>query len=149
MKRIDYLLSRVAKKRGYTIGKLYEAGQYFCDTLEDPVRVLTDINKDGDFNDPGEGKVYGQTAIPAGTYRVIFTMSNRFKKLMPLLVDVPGYAGVRIHAGNKPEDTEGCILVGKNTIKGQVTDSRAWTAALYAKMQRYIADGYEVYITIQ
>ncbi len=148
MKRIDLHLSRIAKKASYTIGKLYIAGQYFCDTLEDPVRSLIDKNSDGDFDDAGEGKVAGKTAIPAGTYKVIFTMSNRFKKIMPLLVDVPGFAGVRMHSGNKPEDTEGCILTGKNTLIGQITDSREWTAALYSKLRTYIDDGYEIYITI-
>jgi len=149
MKRIDFTLDRVAKKAKYTIGKLYDMGHYFCDTLEDPVRLLVDNNKDGDFDDLGEGKIKAQTAIPAGTYRVIMTMSNRFKKVMPLLVDVKGFEGIRMHSGNTPEDTEGCILSGKNKIVGELVDSRIWTAALYAKIEQYIADGYEVYITIK
>jgi hypothetical protein len=115
-------LERVAKKETYTIGKLYIDGFYFCDTLEDRVRA--------------KGvKVYGETAIDSGTYKVIMDMSKRFKKRMPLLLDVPNFAGVRIHAGNTVKDTLGCILVGKNTIKGQLTDSRKYTSELYAKLE--------------
>ena len=136
MKTIELQLNRIAKNHLYTIGKLYIQNQYFADTLEDTVRLLGD-------------KIKGRTAIPEGRHKIIFTMSNRFKKLMPLLLNVPNFEGVRIHSGNKPEDTEGCILIGKNTIKGQLTDSRLWTDALYSKLQGYIADGYEIYITIK
>src|SRR5574343_976097 len=102
-------LIRHAIKDTYTIGKLFIDGTYFCDTLEDYVRA-------------GE-KVFGKTAIPTGTYDVQITYSNRFKQPMPLLIDVPGFSGIRIHPGNTAEDTHGCILVGKNTIKGRLTES--------------------------
>jgi hypothetical protein len=80
-----------------TIGKMYIGGRFFCYTLED---VDRDKNKDGDLNDIGEQKVYGQTAIPKGKYDVIINMSNRFKVLMPLIQNVPGFEGIRIHNGN-------------------------------------------------
>ena len=102
-------LQRIFKAETYTIGKLFIDGVYFCDTLEDKVRDV---------------KIKGITAIPAGKYKVKITMSNRFKKLMPLLIDVPNFEGVRIHSGNTSEDTEGCILVGKNSETGKVTNSR-------------------------
>lgn len=102
------LLKRIALKEKYTIGKLYIDGEYFADTLEDPVR---------------EEKIYGQTAIPKGTYKVTITLSPRFRRWLPLLHDVPNFEGVRIHRGNTPEDTHGCILVGQNKIKGQVVNS--------------------------
>jgi hypothetical protein len=110
------LLKRIFKGEDYTIGHIYVNGQYFADSLEDTVRDV---------------KIKGKTAIPAGKYLILMTYSNRFKKIMPLLIDVPGFEGVRIHSGNTPEDTEGCILVGKNTIKGQLTSSRLYTRMLY------------------
>jgi hypothetical protein len=95
----------------YTIGKLFINDEYICDTLEDVVR--------------SEGaKVYGETAIPYGTYEIVLTMSPRFKKVLPLLLNVPNFEGVRIHTGNTERDTEGCILVGYNKVKGKVINSK-------------------------
>lgn len=102
---------RTFKGAEYTIGKLYIDNQYFCDTLEDTVR------KDGE-------KVYGQTAIPAGMYRVKKTFSPRFKKVLPEILEVPNFSGVRIHAGNTAKDTEGCVLLGLNKTKGAVINSQ-------------------------
>ncbi len=84
------------------IGDLFVDGVFFCHTLEDEKRA------DG-------LKVYGETAIPSGIYNVKLTMSNRFKRLMPLLLDVEGFSGVRIHGGNTSKDTHGCPLVAFNT----------------------------------
>lgn len=91
-----------------TEGKLFCNGEFVCYTLEDKDRFLEEgINE----------KVYGETAIPRGTYEVVLSMSNRFKKILPEVLEVPGYTGIRIHSGNKPEDTEGCILVGLKNDK--------------------------------
>ncbi|MBE9488490.1 MAG: hypothetical protein IMY73_04830 [Bacteroidetes bacterium] len=95
----------------FTIGKLYADDKYLCDTLEDKVR------KKGI-------KIAGETAIPEGEYRLIWNMSNRFKKELPLLLNVPNYCGVRIHCGNTHKDTAGCLLVGKDSHKGYITNSR-------------------------
>lgn len=103
----------------YTIGHMFLDGKYFCDTLEDTVRKV---------------KIYGQTAIPVGTYRVIKTMSKRFGKILPQICNVPGFTGVRIHSGNTADDTEGCILVGQNKIKGRVINSRIVMNQLMAKL---------------
>lgn len=111
------LLKREHIKENYTIGNLYVNGEFFCNTLEDKVR---DVNKDG----INESKVWGQTAIPFGKYQVIISYSPKFKVKMPLLLNVPGFEGVRIHAGNTIDDTLGCILVGKNTIPGEVHESK-------------------------
>ena len=91
-----------------TEGKLFCNGEFVCYTLEDKDRFLEEgINE----------KVYGETAIPRGTYEVVLSRSNRFKKILPEVLEVPGYTGVRIHSGNKPEDSEGCILVGLKNDK--------------------------------
>lgn len=128
-------LNRKFKGEKYTIGDLYIDNVLYSNVLEDTVRVLKDLNKDGDFDDVNEGKVYGKTAIPAGTYKVIITYSNRFKRDLPLLVGVPGFDGIRIHSGNTDEDTHGCLLIGKNTEKGKVTESKVYTENLITKIK--------------
>lgn len=115
-------LRRVALKPTYTIGRLSIDGKYFCDTLEDKVR---DFNKDGDLLDPGEEKVYGETAIPYGTYKITISYSPRFRRNLPRLQNVKHFEGILIHPGNTSEDTHGCILVGVNTVKGRVVNSKA------------------------
>ena len=120
-------LKRVALKDTYTIGKLYIDGQYFCDTIEDKVR---DLNKDGVFDD-GEVKIKGKTAIPYGTYEVVWTYSPRFGKYTPRLLNVNSFDGVLIHSGNTAEDTEGCIIVGQNKEIGKVLNSRETVNKLY------------------
>ncbi len=125
------LLKRIAKMEKYTIGKLYIDGKYFSDTLEDTDRNLTNtMSKD----EIAKVKVYGKTAIPTGTYVVdMNTVSPKFGKRswaqpyegkVPRLQDVPGYEGVLIHPGNTADDTSGCILVGRNKVKGQVVESQ-------------------------
>lgn len=103
-----------------TPGTLLVDGKFECYTLEDVVR---------------DKKIPGETAISVGTYRVIIDMSNRFKRLLPLLIDVPGFAGIRIHPGNTDADTEGCILVGQSRSKDFVGSSRLAFDALFAKMR--------------
>jgi hypothetical protein len=105
----------------YTIGKLYIDGHYFCDTLEDTVR-------------PNGEKIKGKTAIPAGDYKVIKSYSPRFKKILPEILDVPGFSGVRIHAGNTAKDTDGCLLLGLNKTKGAVLDSQTTMAYFMARV---------------
>lgn len=107
-------LKRIALRNTYTIGKLFIDDEYFCDTLEDKVR---DLGKNG------EGKVYGETAIPYGEYEIKVTYSPKFKRMLPLLLNVPYFIGIRIHRGNTAKDSDGCILVGKNTQVGKVLNS--------------------------
>lgn len=107
---MELTLKRDILADGYTLGLLSVDGKHYCYTVEDKVR---------------EGvKIPGKTAVPYGRYKVIVNMSNRFKKLMPLLIDVPGFEGVRIHSGNTAEDTEGCIIVGRIRTEKGVRDSR-------------------------
>lgn len=115
---MNIIIKRIFKGPDYTIGRLSIDGKYFCDTLEDTVR-------------PAGVKIPGRTAIPAGKYKIKLTESLRFKKLMPRLENVPGFTGVLIHAGSTAEDTRGCILVGKNRVKGKVLDSRETFARLF------------------
>lgn len=129
---MNIILNRIAKKAKYTIGKLYINDQYFCDTLEDTDRGLTQSMTEQQIESK---KVYGETAIPTGTYRIIISYSNKFKKQMPLLLNVPGFAGIRIHSGNTEKDSLGCILVGKNKAVGKVLESRDTYSKLFSILQ--------------
>lgn len=113
-------VDRIYKGESYTIGKMYLNGEYFCDTLEDAIRPV---------------KIPNETAIPAGIYKVEVTYSPRFKRNLPLLVDVPNYTGIRIHNGSNKDHTSGCILVGFNTSKGILSDSRKISDQLTEKLE--------------
>ena len=118
-------LIRKYKCPNYTIGHLYINDKYFCDTLEDKVRQLDSI----------EDKIKHKTAIPEGKYKVVVTMSPRFKRLLPLLLNVPFFTGIRIHRGNNENDTSGCIIVGENKIKGKVINSTYYEEKLVELMK--------------
>lgn len=132
---MELLLKRTHKNDIYTLGELYIDGKQFCFTVEDAVRQLTDKNKDNDFDDLGEGKVYAKTAIPSGKYKVILSMSNRFKKLMPEVLNVTGFKGIRIHSGNTAEDSEGCIIVGTVRTPNGVGMSRDCFKRLMTRLE--------------
>ena len=106
--KLDMKLVRTEFKDTQTVGKLYLNGVYFCDTLEDKNR---DLNKNGIF-DGSEKKVYSETCIPFGQYKVIINQSPRFKRLMPRLLNVPHFDGILIHNGVTEKNSAGCILVG-------------------------------------
>lgn len=127
---MELLLKRIFKGPQYTIGKLYVNGKYFCDTLEDVVREI---------------KIPNETAIPFGTYKVIVNMSPRFKRLLPRLLNVPGFDGILIHRGNTPSDTSGCILVGENKVKGKVINSTPYEK----KLVEILKDENDISITIE
>ena len=115
------VVNRIAKKPTYTIGKLYINDKYFCDTLEDTDR---NINNNMSIAEIISKKLRGKTAIPTGTYQLSITYSPRFKKNMPLISPVKGFDGIRIHTGNTSEDTDGCLLLGENKVKGKVINSK-------------------------
>lgn len=126
-------LIRITNKATYCIGKLYIDGEYFCDVIEDTDRGLDDSMS---VDEILKKKIKGETAIPTGLYKVEITYSPKYKRMMPLLIGVKGYSGVRIHSGNTSKDTEGCLLVGRNTVVGMVTDSRNTYQRLFAKLQK-------------
>lgn len=141
----------------YTIGRLYVDGEYFCNTLEDRDRGLKQTDS---LSSIKARKVYGETAIPKGTYRIdMETVSPKYsavayyKKLnggkMPRIKNVPGYEGVLIHPGNTALDTLGCVLVGRNTKVGQLTSSRATFEELYKKMLAAHRRGEEIWLEIK
>ena len=119
---MEIRVKRIARKDGYTIGKMYINGAYFCDTLEDTDRGLKNTMS---VDEILSKKRKGVTAIPTGEYDVILTFSPKFKRVLPLLLNVPGYQYIRVHHGNLPSSTDGCLLVGENKIKGQIINSRA------------------------
>ena len=149
---MELVLKRIAKKKGYTIGKLYvkqsiideylrgEKFIYICDTLEPQWR---DYAK-------GARKIKGKSAIPEGRYPVVITYSPKFKQWLPLLVNVPMFSGIRIHAGNDAvNDSQGCILVGENRVKGKVLNSRKYVKLVKAKIVEAKDKGESVFIEIK
>ena len=113
-------LERLWPKKDYTVGRLYVDDRLFCNTLEDRI---VDKNKNGVF-DGDEKKVYSESAIPYGTYKIIYNWSPKFGRNLPRLLNVPHFEGILIHPGNTAADSAGCILVGKNTGVGRLTNSR-------------------------
>ena len=152
---MELILERIAKRKTYTIGRLYIREQvmdeycpgtedrYFCDTLEPTWRDYAN----------GAYKVKGRSAIPEGRYAVVISFSPKFKAWLPILLGGPEFnrkwQGIRIHAGNCSEDTEGCILVGKNREVGKVLDSRIWVHRLKQKIVEAKDKGEAVWITIR
>ncbi|MDR1121809.1 MAG: DUF5675 family protein [Dysgonamonadaceae bacterium] len=120
-------LKRIARKPGYTIGKLYVDDVYFCDTVEDTDRGL---RQDMPLSEIKRIKVQDRTAIPVGEYRMIVNMSPSKKRLLPRLLDVPGFEGILVHRGNTAEDSSGCIIVGENKAVGKVINSTGYELKL-------------------
>lgn len=152
---MELRLNRRYKGPKYTIGNLYIDDIYFCDTLEDIDRGITSSTS---LEDISRKKVYGQTAIPTGTYKVnLNVVSPKFKDRswakpyggkVPRLMNVPGFEGVLIHPGNTDSDTSGCILVGKNTVVGKVMESTVTFNGLMKKLLEAKAKGESIQINI-
>jgi len=129
----------------YCIGSLWVDKNWFSDTLEDKVR---DYNRDGDLDDDGEDKIYGQTAIPYGRYKISIVFWKKHQIYVPYLHNVTDFSGILIHGGRTIWDTLGCILVGENTVKGELRNSAKYVRKLTLIIQQYITKGHKVYINI-
>ena len=127
------IVKRLHKTSNSTIGELSINGKFECYTLEDVER---------------ESKIYGKTAIPKGTYEIVMSMSNRFKIVLPLLLKVPNFEGVRIHAGNYAKDTEGCILLGQTRSIDFIGNSKKAVSNFLPKLKNALDNG-KVYLTIE
>lgn len=136
---MELLLKRIAKQKDYTIGRLSIDGIFFCNTLEP---------KWCDYQN-GECKVEGHSAIPEGRYPVLISYSPQFGMWLPILLWVPMFKGIRIHAGNTVEDTRGCILVGDNLQKGMLLNSRVTLYRLIEKITEVKEKGEGVWITVE
>lgn len=154
---MELSINRKYKKDLYCIGELSINGEFFCHTLEDKDRGLTSSMSEEEIK---AKKVYGETAIPTGTYKIdMDTVSPKYSKRIfykttckgkvPRLVSVKGFSGILIHTGNTQQDTAGCILVGVNDVKGKVTQSKATFTVLYQRMLDARNRGEEITITIK
>ena len=142
---MEIQLIRKYRKSNYTIGQLFINGQYFSDTLEDTDRELKESMS---LEEIRRIKVFGSTCIPYGTYDITITYSPKFKKRLPLINNVKGFEGIRIHSGNTSKDTEGCLLLGFNKIKGKVINSKETVDKFITIIQQALNKGEKVTIQI-
>ena len=153
---MELVLNRKYKLPTYSIGKLYVDGEYFSNTLED---VDRNLNQEMSLEDIKKIKVYGETAIPYGRYKITLVKSPKYSKkqkfveltggLMPYINNVPAWAGCLIHSGNTNKDTLGCILVGENKEKGKVINSFSTFKRLWKMLAEANERGEEIWLTIQ
>ena len=172
---MELILTRIAKRKGYTIGRLSlipdtigeaaertirqetstigrgtEGTLHLCDTLEPPVLARkTKYRMEVVVRKPEKMAALKPFAIPEGRYAVVITWSPKLQQWLPLLLGVPGFKGIRIHAGNTAKDTEGCILVGDNLKPGMVLNSRRWLYRLKQLIVEAKDRGEAVWITIR
>ncbi len=146
---MDLFLTRRHFKKTYTIGRFLIEKDFLCSTLEDPVRPLIDYNNDGDFNDPGEGKIYGETAIPYGIHEVIVSYSPSLKRRTPEILNVQGFTYIRIHALSSAAGTLGCVGVGENVKPGRLVNGPYYEQLLVKKIDEATARGEKTWITIR
>lgn len=137
---MDIQIKRTAYTNLSTMGEMWIDGQFECYTLEDATRQILG-------RPVAEWKIVNQTAIPIGTYTLTIDQSTRFGRLMPHILNVPGFSGIRIHAGNTAKDTEGCILVGQEKTSDFIGHSKAAFAELYPKLEAGVTTGATVTVS--
>ncbi len=141
---MELLLQREETIGDTTLGDLYVDGNHFCVTLEDEVRIDNPATTDNEG-----AKIYGKTAIPAGSYKLAITWSEKFKKRMILVEDVSGFTGIRIHSGNDVEDTLGCILVGQVKLnRERITGGTNILPILFGRIDGALSIGKNVSLTV-
>ena len=138
---MNIILQRRPSTQHCTLGELSINGVFECFTLEDVVREVVGESA-------ADWKIAGETAIPAGRYQVIVNHSAHFGRDLPLLLNVPGFEGIRIHAGNDDKDTEGCILVGKRILGEAIADSRDAFVPLFQTIIEALANGEDVWLEV-
>ena len=144
-------IDRAWRKKGYTISRVFINGERFgdgskwCSVLEDTDRGLHDWMN---LKEIKAIKIKGETAIPRGVYEVKITYSSKFRRQLPILLNVKGFDGIRIHSGNLPRDTEGCLLPGVNDAVGRVSNSKYWFDKIFALIQEASARGERVWCEI-
>jgi hypothetical protein len=143
---MELKLQRRYRGEGYTIGSLYIDGAYFCDTLEDADRGLTQSMPPEEIR---RTKVTHETAIPTGVYNVIVNLSPAKRRMLPRLSDVPGFSGILIHRGNTKNDSSGCILVGENKVKGKVINSIPYEKRLVEILTEAQRKGEEIRMVVR
>ena len=141
---MNLTLKRLNLTPNDTEGELYVNNVYFCKTLEDANR---DLNKNGQF-DNSEKKVYGETCIPYGKYKIILSYSPKFKRELPEILEVPDFQGIRIHRGNKISDTLGCVLCGEKVKNGYLSNSTPYEIKLVELFKQAKSRNEESFIEI-
>ena len=146
---MNIIIERKASKNKTTLGSLYIDGVFECWTLEDELREIKGVPVE-------QWKIKGETAIPEGAYSIVIDYSNRFKCMMPHILNVNGFEGIRIHSGNTNADTAGCVLVGRRIEPGTdlksvpiISESRLAFEGLFEKMQAAIGRGEDVLLRIE
>lgn len=143
---MELTLNRELFSENSTIGTLLIDGKKECYVLEDFDRGLDSTMSEAEIKSK---KMYGETAIPAGRYEIVINYSNSFKMELPLLLNVKGFSGIRIHVGNTKKDTFGCLLLGRKRSLDYVSDSKVAFKALFPKIKMALLKGEKVFITIK
>ena len=143
---MEIVLDRKYKKDTYTLGEVTVNGKFFSMSMEDRDRGLTQsMNEDEILSK----KVYAETAIPTGRYEIKLSFSNKFKRILPILLNVKGFDGIRMHRLNTAIESHGCIGLGMNNSIGTITESTRYELKIVYLLQEEEKQGKRSHITIK